>query len=482
MTSDEPRSVAVERDARGEPAGPAERTAVDCFRAGVEAALPRAVIGRAVSVDGDTLRIADDGYDLAAYDRLVVVGGGKAADGVATALASALGDRIDAGVVVVDGGGDPGGQDEQDEPDGQAGADPTGADARIDRVYGGHPVPTEGSVAGGTRVLDLVADAGAETLVIAVVTGGASALLAAPAAGVDLDALRTTTSALLDAGAEIHEINAVRKHLSRVKGGRLAAAAAPATVAGLAFSDVVDNDLGVIGSGPTAPDDTGFADALATLDRYDPSGDRVPGSVRDRLERGARGEVEGTPAAGSSVFERVRTRVLADGLTALDAAAAVARERGYEPLVLSGRLRGEAADSGLTHAGVAEGIAASGTPLRPPAVVLSGGETTVTVTGDGEGGPNLACALAAGVEFASSGSPLRDRECAFLAADTDGRDGSTAYAGAVVGPDTVGDRSAARDALDDDDALGFLEGTGALLSTGATGTNVNDFRVIVVAE
>ena len=467
MTSDERRAVAVDAATGEEPAGAAGRTAIECFRAGVEAALPAAVVERSVGVDGDTLRVADDEYDLAAYDRLLVVGGGKAADGVATALASTLGERIDGGVVVVDDA---------------EGAERVEADGRIERIRGGHPVPTERSVEGGTRVLDLVADADERTLVLAAITGGASALLAAPAEGVDLDALRATTSALLDAGAGIDEINAVRKHLSRLKGGRLAAAAAPATVVGLAISDVVGDDLGVIGSGPTAPDDTTYGDALAALDRHDPAGETVPRAVRDHLERGARGEVGETPAPGSSVFERVHTRVLADGLTALTAAAEAARDRGYDALVLSGRLRGEAAESGLTHAGIAEEVAASGNPLEPPAVVLSGGETTVTVTGDGEGGPNLACALAAGVEFAAPGSPPRDREFAFLAADTDGRDGSTAFAGAVVGADTVTDRRAAREALDRDDALGFLEGTGALLSAGATGTNVNDFRVIVVEE
>ncbi|MXR40580.1 DUF4147 domain-containing protein [Halobaculum sp. WSA2] len=443
-----------------------ERVAVACLRAGIEAVLPRAVVSERVALDGSVLRIGDDAYDLDGYDRIVVVGGGKATDGVASALESILGDRIDAGVVVVD------------EAAGSEGDD----DSPIERVVGGHPVPTKAGVEGTARAVELVREAGEETLVLAVITGGASALFAAPVDAVGLSALRETTDALLGAGADIDEINAVRKHLSRVKGGRLAAAAAPATVVGIAFSDVVGDDPSVIGSGPTVPDDSTYADALDVLERYAID---APPAVREQLRRGARGAESETPTADESSLDRVDTHVLANAATALEAAATIAADRGYDPLVLSSRIRGEAREAGVTHAAIAEEIVGSGNPIAPPAVVLSGGETTVTVRGGGTGGPNLESALAAGIEFARSGSPVADRSVAFLAADTDGRDGSTDAAGALVTPRTIGDTADAADArvaLDDNDSLSALRERGALIRTGATGTNVNDLRVLVVEE
>ena len=463
MSNDEP-DVAVDRPGADRPASPAERTAIACLRAGIGAARPSAVVASSVSVDGDVLRVDGASYDLDDFDEVLLVGGGKAAAGVALALESLLDDRVADGVVLVD------------EVPADAGG---GVGGPVRYVRGGHPVPTEAGVEHTTAAVDLVRDADERTLVLAVVTGGASALFAAPAPDVGVDALRETTEALLRAGADIAEINAVRKHLSLVKGGRLAATAAPATVVALAVSDVVGDDPAVIGSGPTAPDGSTFADALAVLDRYDLD---VPAAVTDRLERGRRGEVSETPGPDDPVFDRVSTHVLAGGRTAIDAAAEAARDRGYESLVLSSRIRGEAREAGVFHAAVAEEAAAAGDPVDPPAVVLSGGETTVTVDGDGTGGPNLECALAAGVEFADPRSPLADRDCAFLAADTDGRDGSTDAVGALVTPDTVTDRSAARGALAANDALPALREAGAVLATGATGTNVNDLRVLVLGE
>ncbi|UIP01353.1 DUF4147 domain-containing protein (plasmid) [Halobaculum sp. CBA1158] len=453
--------------------GPAVRTALACLRAGIEAAMPEAVIRESVALEGDALRVADATYDLGDHDEVLVVGGGKAAGGVADALVDLLGDRLDDGVVVV-----PGAVGDEAEPDGPGG---DGSSDPIDRVAGGHPVPTPGSVAGGERVLELAEGADERTLVLTVVTGGASALLAAPAAGVDLPDLRETTDALLSAGVDIDGVNAVRKHLSRVKGGRLASAAAPATVVGLLFSDVVGDDPAVIGSGPVSPDPTEFADALAVLDRH---GVDAPQSVRARLESGARGETPETPGAEDPAFARVSTHVLADGRTAIDAAAGVARDRGYDALVVSSRLRGEARECGTFHVGIAEEVATAGDPVAPPAVLLSGGETTVTVAGDGEGGPNAECALAAGVDLVDRRSPLSDRDgdCAFLAVDTDGRDGSTDAAGALVTPDSVADAEAALAALDDNDAVGYFREAGGLVITGPTGTNVDDLRVLVVEE
>jgi len=428
----------------------ARETALACVGAGIDAARPDRVVADSVRLDGDRLRVADATYDLSGVDRIVAVGGGKAANGVADALETVLGDRLDAGAVVT--------------PDPS-----TGEDHRIERLRGHHPVPSRAGVEGTDRIHELVAEADDRTLVLAIVTGGGSALLPAPAEGITLADLQTTTDALLDAGAEIGALNAVRKHLSTLKGGGLAELAAPATVVGLVFSDVVGNDLSVIASGPTAPDESTYGDALDALDRY---GVDPPEAVRRRLDAGAAGELPETPRADDPVFDRVTNHVLADGFTAIDAAREVAADRGYDPCILSSSVRGEAREAALTHVAVAEEVGATGNPLDAPAVILSGGEATVTVRGDGVGGPNAEFALAAAVEL-PDGATL-------ACVDTDGKDGSSDFAGALVDADTVDDTHEARAALGNNDAYGYLGERGAVISTGATGTNVNDLRVLVV--
>jgi hydroxypyruvate reductase len=434
---------------------PARETALACLEAGIGSVLPDRVVERSVSLSENALVVDDLRYDLDEYDRVVVLGGGKAAGGVARALEALLGDRIDDGIVVA--------------------AEPAETD-RIEVAVGDHPVPTERSVEGARRVLELAAEADERTLILAVVTGGASSLLAAPAEGVSLADLRATTDALLDSGAEIAELNAVRKHLSAIKGGRLAAAAAPATILGLVVSDVVGNDLSVIASGPTAPDDSTYADALDVLDRYAIA---APEPVRNRLERGARGDLDETPRRADAIFERVENRILADGFTALAAARDVAADRGYATCVLSSRVRGEAREAAKVHVAVAEEMAATGNPVEPRAVVLSGGETTVTVRGDGRGGPNLEFALSGAIEL-SDGVPSPARGVALASVDTDGRDGSTDAAGALVDAKTVDDPAEARAALAENDAQPYLAERAATVATGPTGTNVNDLRVLVI--
>jgi hydroxypyruvate reductase len=428
----------------------AHETALACVAAGIEAAHPERVVAERVARDGDTLRVADTDYDLAADDRVVVLGGGKAAGPVAAALEGVLGARLEGGLVVAE--------------------EPTDTDRIVERT-GDHPVPGEAGVAATRELLERADAAGPGDLVLAVVGGGGSALLAAPE-GVGLDDLRETTTALLDSGATIREVNAVRKHLSAVKGGRLARRAAPATVVTLALSDVVGNAFDVIASGPTVGDPSTFGDALDVLGRYDLS---VPDAVVERLEAGAAGAIPETPAPGDPAVGG-DAHVLADARTALDAAREAATERGYRALLLSSRVRGEAREAALTHAAVAEEALATGDPVDPPAVVLSGGETTVTVAGNGAGGPNQEFALSAAIEFAG-------REDVVLAAvDTDGRDGSTDAAGALVDGATVTDRTAARRALAANDVHPHLGSRDALLSTGPTGTNVNDLRVLVVGD
>jgi hydroxypyruvate reductase len=456
----------------------ARATAVACFEAAVSASLPGPAVREAVTVDGGAVRIGDARYDLGAFDRVVVVGGGKAAGGVVDALVAVLGDRIDGGAVVV--------------PAVETDASGEGADAGdgdeagpVERLPGDHPTPTERGVASARRIAAIAEAADAGTLVLAAVTGGGSALLPAPVDGVSLADLRATTEALLASGATIRETNAVRRHLSTIKGGGLARAAAPATLATLLVSDVVGDDPATIASGPTVPDDTTFADALAVLDRYDLA---VPSAVRDSLRRGADGDpgVPETARPDDPAFDRGSVHVLVGGRTALAAAREAALARGYDAVVLSGRVRGEAREAALSGVAVVEEVLATGSPVSPPAVVVSGGECTVAVEGGGAGGPNLEYALAAAAGFDAGGvdappSALADR-VAILAADSDGRDGGTDAAGALVDPGTVApaDRVAARDALARNDALGFLAGD--VVVTGPTGTNVNDVRIHVVED
>jgi glycerate 2-kinase len=457
--------------------------AVACLEAGVERADPVRATREAVSVassdggdaseTGSDLVVDGERYALAGVERVVVVGAGKGADRVAAALVAALDGRVDDGVVVVD------------EP--TDGVDCGPVTVRV----GDHPVPSERGVDAARAVRDLVDSADASTLVLAAVTGGASALLAAPAQAVGLDALRDVTRALLDAGASIDEVNAVRKHASAVKGGRLAVAAAPARVVTVAVSDVVGDDPAVIGSGPTAPDGTTFEDALDVLSRYDVD---AP-AVRAHLESGVEGSVPETPAPGDSAFETTGYHVVASARTAVAGAVAAAEDRGLEPVMLSTTVTGEASECGAFHAAVGREVATTGSPVDPPAVLVSAGETTVRVTGDGRGGPNQEFVLGAALGFAEGPALPDGVEVAVAAVDTDGRDGSTDAAGAVLRADALASsdaRAAARDALSRNDATGFLEEyaqagddstpAGGLLRSGATGTNVNDLRVVVVDD
>jgi hydroxypyruvate reductase len=425
-----------DRDAHAR--SPAHGLALDCLEAGIAAALPGRAMERELSLDGETLSVAGEPYDLAAFDRLLVLGGGKAAGGLAAALESLLGDRIDAGAVVTDA--------------------PTDLDI-VECHIGEHPVPGEGSLVGTKRVLELARTADGGTLVLAPVTGGGSALLAAPAGDLSLSDLQGVTEALLDSGAEIEAVNTVRRHCSRVKNGGLARACGDATVVGLLLSDVVGDDPTVVASGPTAPAGTTPTDALSVLERF---GVDAP-AVFEHLSAG----VDSEPSHARNV-------VLADARTALSAARSVATDRGYGTCLLAAGVRGEAREAALTHVAVAEEAEATGNPIESPAVVLSGGETTVTVEGDGVGGPNEEFCLAAAVALDPNTNTV------LACVDTDGRDGSTDAAGALVDGRTVEDPTTARSALADNDAYPYLEERGALLETGRTGTNVNDLRVLVV--
>lgn len=418
---------------------PAHKLALDCLAAGIEAARPENAVKRHCAVEDDTFRIDGAEYDLSDYDSIRVLGGGKAADDLAAAFETLLDDRIDSGVVVTN----------------ERTADPETVAVRT----GNHPIPGEDSLAGATAVLEAAKAADDSTLVIAAITGGGSALLCAPIGGLTVENIRTVTDGLLNAGASIDEINIVRRACSKIKGGGLTAAAAPATVVGVLISDVVGDDHAVIASGPTVPAAIDPSAALAVLDRYEIDAAAVrtwlrKAEARDRL-------------AGDA-----DNYVIISGRDAVKAASRTAAESGYGTRVLSTQIEGESTESGRFHAAIAAEAVKTGEPIESPGVILSAGETTVRVRGDGTGGPNQEFALAAASELPST--------TVLAAVDTDGKDGSTDAAGALVDASTVEKPDEARAALADNDSYGYLDQRSRLLRTGATGTNVNDLRVIVI--
>lgn len=342
---------------------------------------------------------------------------------------------------------------------------------RIEIVEAAHPVPDAAGRAAAGRILELARGAGPDDLVLCLISGGGSALLALPAEGLTLADKQAVNRALLASGADIAQMNTVRRHLSAIKGGRLAAAAYPAQVVSLLISDVPGDDPAAIASGPTIPDPTTFADARAVLARY---GIEAPGAVRHHLA-GARDE---TPKPGDARLARVSNVIIAAPQRSLAAAAAVARAAGIAPLLLGDALEGEAAEVGKVMAGMARSAAIQGHPLASPCVLLSGGETTVTVKGKGRGGRNVEFLLA--LTVALDGLP----GVWAIAGDTDGIDGAGEAAGAIVTPDTLA-RAAAHQAdakamLAANDGHGFFQALGDQVLTGPTLTNVNDFRAILV--
>lgn len=387
--------------------------------------------------------------------RTVVVGAGKAAAAMAQAVeANWQGDPARLSGVVVTRYGH-------------------GAPTKTIRVLeASHPVPDAAGEAGAQALLAAVRGLTADDLVLCLISGGGSALLPAPLPGLALADKQRITKALLACGAPIDEINCVRKHLSAIKGGRLAAACAPARVVTLTISDVPGDDPSAIASGPTVPDPTTAADALGLLQRY-----------RIELSPALRGALESpaaeTPKPGDRRFAGHETRVIASNQLALEAAAEAARGLGLTPFILGDAIEGESRDVARVHAAIARQIASRHQPIAPPCVLLSGGETTVTLKGDGRGGRNAEFNLALAIALKGTAGIWS------LAADSDGIDGSEDNAGAFVTPSTLHRaREARRIAiadLDRNDAYGFFAALGDLLVTGPTRTNVNDFRAILIA-
>jgi hydroxypyruvate reductase len=407
------------------------------FRAAVDAALPARVLPRHLPQP--------------ARGRTIVIGAGKAGGSMAKAVEDHWPGPLEGLVVTRYGHALP--------------------CRRIEVVEASHPVPDEAGRRAAERILRLVQSLTRDDLVLCLISGGGSALLALPAPGITFADKQAVNKALLKSGATIAEINCVRKHLSAIKGGRLAAAAAPARVVTMMISDVPGDDPSVIASGPTVADATKREHALSVLDKY--GIDTAP-AVRAWL---ARPESE-TPKPNDSLLSRVENIIIARPQDALEAAAAVARHAGYTPLILGNALEGEAREVALVHAGIARQCAGFAQPAAPPCVLLSGGETTVTVRGTGRGGRNTEFLLA--LAIALQGHPGIHA----IACDTDGIDGTEDNAGAILGPDTLRRsaerRISAKACLADNDGYGFFAALDDLVNTGPTLTNVNDFRAIAI--
>ena len=415
--------------------------------------------GRKLSILGTDTKISED---LSLYRQVIVLGIGKASARMASAMENILGDEISAGFVITKYG--------------------HGLKLRKIKVMeAGHPVPDENSLEGARILLRMAEAADVHTLIINLISGGGSSLLCLPADGISLEDKRQTTNALLASGADIDEMNCIRKHISKVKGGGLAKIASPARLINLILSDVIGDSIDTIASGITAPDHTTFQDALSIIRKYALE-DKLPQAVRDHLVQGGEGNIPETPKAGNPVFRNTVNIILGNNTLACDAARKTAQGLGYDARILSTTLAGEAFEAGYYFAQLAKVIDSGESGIAKPAAMIAGGETTVTIRGKGKGGRNQEMALAFALEMHRiyPESP----NIFFLSAGTDGSDGPTDAAGAFVTPalmekmKTISAQAAA--CLAQNDSYNFFRGTGDLFKTGPTYTNVCDIQILLV--
>jgi glycerate 2-kinase len=432
--------------------------ALPILSAALEAADPAAAVKRHMVLEGSELLFGERTYNLDKYRRIYVIGGGKAGGSMAQAAEQVLGDRLTAGTINTKYG--------------------YLADTRIVRVCeAGHPIPDAAGMAGARQMVELASAASEGDLVICLISGGGSALMTLPVEGVGLKDMEALTSSLLRCGATINEINTIRKHLSQIKGGNLSRVAYPADVVSLILSDVVGSPLDVIASGPTVPDPTSFADAYEIVQRYDLEQD-LPAPIIEHLRHGRDGAVPETPKEGDPLFSKTYNLIIASNEIAAQAAIEQARDAGFHTMLLSTFVEGEAREVAHVFCGIAKEIIHSGRPLPRPACIVAGGETTVTIRGQGKGGRNQELALSAAIQLDGLEKTM------IVALATDGTDGPTDAAGAIADGSTLRRARAkkllARDYLANNDSYHFFEQLDDLLITGPTNTNVNDLTFVFV--
>ncbi len=432
----------------------------DClaiFKAGVDAVDPYKSTKRHLVVRGNDLTIAGNRFNLSDYKHVHVIGGGKASGAMALAVEEALGERLYSGFVIVK----------------------YGHVIHLERttlIEAGHPVPDDAGFRGAHQLEETARSFGESDLVLCLLSGGGSALLPLPVHGVTLKDKQETTRLLLESGATIHEINTIRKHLSRIKGGGLARMTYPATLVSFILSDVIGNDLDVIASGPTVGDSSTFQDCLTILGRYGLY-QRIPQTVRRHLVEGSEGKCDETPKPDDALFAKTSNIIIGSNIQCLDAAEEKARSLGYSTLVLSSFVEGETREVARVHAALVKEILSSKRPVPPPGCLISGGETTVTIRGTGKGGRNQEFVLAAALEIDNL------EGAAVFSAGTDGNDGPTDAAGAYADWRTI---KRARELgidpyeyLEDNDSFHFFKHLDDLVFTGPTNTNVMDLRLLI---
>jgi len=435
------------------------KDAEEIFYSGLRAVDPGLAVKRYCRREGDHLFIADLRYDLSKYKNIFVIGAGKATAPMAAEIENLLGDKVAKGIINVKYGH-------------------TSKLGRIKLIEAGHPVPDKNGRQGAEAIIGLVNNAGKDDLILCLISGGGSALLPLPFPGLTLKDKQDTIKILLSCGAAIHEINALRKHISMIKGGRLAQAAHPASLVSLILSDVVGDNPEVIASGPTIPDSSGFDDCMKIIDKYNIR-KKLPKAVIRHIKDGISGRVPETPKTGDPAFDNTYNLIIGSNIEAISAASKKARELGYKTMILSSMIQGDTTQVAHVHSAIAREIIQTGNPIPSPACILSGGETTVTIKGKGLGGRNQEFALAAVIDIAST------ENIVILSGGTDGTDGPTDAAGAIADTNTL---SRATDMglnpgyfLANNDSYHFFQKLGDLLITGPTNTNVMDLRIVLVA-
>ena len=468
------------------------KEAEQIFSSAVAAAQPYAAVSSRLSLDNDILTVkrsfgAQRGGDaeellinMRDFERVQIVGFGKATPQMAAAcrhIFSNLPNVDIEGHIVT----------KHDHAHGaDLGDGENGSEASISWTEASHPIPCQSGVEGTEKIVELLEGAGENTLCVVCVSGGGSALLVRPAEGITLGDLQATNKALLNCGATIQETNEFRKHLSIVKGGQLSRIAQPATVISLILSDVIGDPLDVIASGPTVPDLSTFSDCLSLVEKYSLK-DHLPSPVLQRLRLGEKKEIPETAKPGDSCFEKSHTCLIGNNAMAVDAAEKRARELGFDTLVLSSSVEGEAREVGKLFTSIMREVVMFGRPLpaAPGCCIIAGGETTVTIKGDGKGGRNQEMALAAAKGLSDMNVSEEGFECAFLAGGTDGTDGPTDAAGGIVDQNTTSRAQAKGLNIDEylnrNDSYNFFSKLGdGLIKTGPTGTNVADISLMMV--
>lgn len=449
--------------AKTKPKKDLKKDAMAIFKAGLAAVNPEKAVSKAVTRTGDVLKVVNGvkivkKIDLKKINRIFLVGAGKGTAPMAKAIEKTLGARLEKGIISVK----------------------TGHGLKLKKtsvLEAGHPVPDSGGVAAAKKVRTLLSNTEPGDLVFSLISGGGSALLPLPAQGLKLSEKQKVTKLLLECGATIHEVNGVRKHLSELKGGQMARLAMPAEVVNLMLSDVVGDDMDTIASGPFVPDRSTFEEAAVIFAKYKLM-KKLPAAVRQHLKKGLTGQIPETPKKDDPAFTNVTNLIVGSNLICLKAAEAEAKKRGFTSLILSSTIEGETREVAGMHMAMAHEILASGHPLKPPACLISGGETTVTIHGKGKGGRNQEFALAAAVGLDGLDDVL------IMSAGTDGTDGPTDAAGAIVTGQTCA--KAAKAGLNptwhlaSNDAYPFFEKLGDLVRTGPTLTNVMDIRLVLV--